>query len=705
MANNYINKIKKSSSENSSEIFIQDYRIKDFPENSAGKALVIAENGEVIPKILDYLSLTGGKLSGILDMSKFKIINLFPGSNESDAVTYGQLQTAIQNLGNVFILKGVLQSLDDLPIANVEIGNIYYINEEMTAYVWLEDDFTSTISAGELQKQIIISEIAVKLQLIEIQAISASTQNPVKFSYIINDNNIIVTLDSINTSDVIVSGKVNWWGKFGSEIDLSPYVTYEQMNPIIDQYVTSAISPLKDLVNNAIQNPIGTQENEILTYKNGKWVNSPIPDTGVINIIPDDLSLNVNSDNKSAPKIKVNISKKDKNTIQLITTEGEEGLYSVGTQSDFTEIDDKNPSYIKNKPLILDGDITTYNHDALVNDTQVKKYYDTAKIQIADSDKYFTDLSEIWINTSNNPGGQYEYVSSVNGKTGAVVLKTSDIYYENNIYLNKKLESLDSIDAELTNSISEINLKLNDLDVSVPLAELTTTVNKNKLDIKELKEFTQENLSSLNELKEDKSNKVNSIFGNESNEVKYPSTKAVSDLLNNTVYTEAEGQTLYINFVPTEFYGLRAELLMLDKNATASLVYNKGILSLSLPKPRDAYDIAIDNGYDGSEVDWLKSLAGRVEVDYIQEEEALDFGNKIRPYIEVDNTFIPTLSEEDLNKIFELTATPQIISPTYVFTMQSTNKWVAIDYINNNIHLHVIELNNNEWTYSDIEIK
>ena len=156
MANNYINKIKKSSSENSSEIFIQDHRIKDFPENSAGKALVIAENGEVIPKILDYLSLTGGKLSGILDMSKFKIINLFPGSNESDAVTYGQLQTAIQNLGNVFILKGVLQSLDDLPIANVEIGNIYYINEEMTAYVWLEDDFTSTISAGELQKQIII---------------------------------------------------------------------------------------------------------------------------------------------------------------------------------------------------------------------------------------------------------------------------------------------------------------------------------------------------------------------------------------------------------------------------------------------------------------------------------------------------------------------------------------------------------------------
>ena len=29
----------------------------------------------------------------------------------------------------------------------------------------------------------------------------------------------------------------------------------------------------------------------------------------------DDLSLNVNSDNKSAPTIKVNISKKEKNTI------------------------------------------------------------------------------------------------------------------------------------------------------------------------------------------------------------------------------------------------------------------------------------------------------------------------------------------------------------------------------------------------------
>ena len=42
---------------------------------------------------------------------------------------------------------------------------------------------------------------------------------------------------------------------------------------------------------------------------------------------------------------------------------------------------------------------------------------------------------------------------------------------------------------------------------------------------------------------------------------------------------------------------------------------------------------------------------------------------------------------------------------TYIFTMQSTNKWVAIDYINSNIHLHVIELNNNKWTYSDIEIK
>lgn len=797
----YINHIKRTVDGNTTEIELQDFRIKDFPEGSEGKGLVITENNKVIPKSLDYLALSGGKLSGNLDMSNFKITNLFPGVNDTDAVTYRQLQNAIEGLGDVFVLKGVIQTLDELPTQNVAIGNIYYVNEAMTAYVWLEGNFNSTIKAGETQIQIVPSEIATKLRLISIKAVDFATSELLDISYQVNDNNIIVTLNEKNENDVIISGIAFWWSKFGSSVDLTPFIKYEEIQPIVSQYVQTEIQPVKEVAENTIQKPESAQENELLTYINGKWDAAPAPDTGVIEI-DSDKSLDIDSTNKSIPKLKINISKEDKNSIEL----KDDGLYSVGVQSDFEMNDFTDPSFIKNKPEILNGEITSENKNALVNDTQVKNYDNKTRVQISNTNENFSEFSNVWINTSNNIGAEHESVSSINGKTGNVIIKSEDIYDSDNKTIRDKFNELDLIDESTNNEISNIksnieniNNKINNSDkiINDQIDNLDNSISDNKNKIEIINSNLDEISLTLDE-KEDKINKATTVFGNETNNTKYPSTKAVADLLNNTVYTDAENNTLYVSFVPTEFYGLKAEINKLQYGTEPTLSYQKGILTLGLPELRDgigivsidieetdqsgaynniiinlndgsnysfkikngidgvngkdggtpivsiedtvnttngrqgitinvenadgqtnngtvwnglsAYEIALNNGFIGTEKEWLESIIG-ASVEFIYDtEERLTIINtdpsndSTNPnnfiYIPVDDTFIPTITQEDLNEILKINKAPLIISPTFIFHPQSNSKWVATDVTPDYINYHIIQITNGVWNYS-----
>lgn len=751
----YINHIKQTVDGVSTDINIQDYRIKDFPEGSEGKGLVITENNKVIPKPLDFLPLSGGKLSGPIDMSNFKITNLFPGTNDADAVTYKQLQNAIEGLGDIFILKGVLQTLDELPTQNVAIGNIYYVNEAMTAYVWLEGTFNETLLAGDIQTQIIPSEIATKLRLISIKAIDAETSELVDISYKVNDNNIIVTLNDTNKHDVIISGTAFWWSKFGSSVDLSPYIKYEEIEPIINQYVDSATKPVKDIVDNAILKPETAQENEILTYKDGNWVAEAAPDTGVVEISELNKSIEINNSDKSKPLIGIKLSTKEKNSLYIVEDENEQGLYSAGVQSDFNEKDSKDPSFIKNKPELLEGEISSENKNALVTDTQVKNYYNKAKIQIANTDQNFSDLNDVWINTSNNIGAEHASVSSVNGQTGAVIIKSSDIYDSDSKTISDKLKELDETDKNTIIEITDIKSELNNVNIKIDNSEsnlndqieiLDKAINDTNTYISNIESNVKDLDLNLDE-KEDKGNKVDTVFGNESNNIKYPSVRAVTDLLNNTVYTEAEDKTLYVNFVPTEFYGLKALLKELEYGSKPSIDYEKGILTIGLPELRDgfsptievteinngsslkitdvngtetvdikngdsAYQLAVNNGFEGTEQEWLESLVGKdgieghATVDLKYEDERLSIANTtLMPCIQVDDSFIPNISITELNNILDLHKTPTIVSPSYIFYYQGNYKWLSINITETAIEYHIIQIIDDQWNYSTYQIQ
>ena len=73
--------------------------------------------------------------------------------------------------------------------------------------------------------------------------------------------------------------------------------------------------------------------------------------------------------------------------------------------------------------------------------------------------------------------------------------------------------------------------------------------------------------------------------------------------------------------------------------------------------------------------------------------------------ITVDDTFIPTLTQDDLNIILSKYKAPLIISPSYIFYPQSNNKWVSIDADVDYIKYHIIQIINNVWSYSQHKIE
>ena len=64
------------------------------------------------------------------------------GIVETKAVNPKQLKTAIDGLGNVFDLKGSVQSVSNLPSTGSTIGDVWYVVAESVGYVWLNDGTT-----------------------------------------------------------------------------------------------------------------------------------------------------------------------------------------------------------------------------------------------------------------------------------------------------------------------------------------------------------------------------------------------------------------------------------------------------------------------------------------------------------------------------------------------------------------------------------
>ena len=52
------------------------------------------------------------------------------------------LQSQINSMGNVFNLKGSVASVSDLPASNNHIGDVWYVEDESTGYVWIDDNGT-----------------------------------------------------------------------------------------------------------------------------------------------------------------------------------------------------------------------------------------------------------------------------------------------------------------------------------------------------------------------------------------------------------------------------------------------------------------------------------------------------------------------------------------------------------------------------------
>ena len=52
------------------------------------------------------------------------------------------IQSQLDSLGNIFTLKGSVQTIADLPATDNHIGDVYYVVSESTGYVWIDDNGT-----------------------------------------------------------------------------------------------------------------------------------------------------------------------------------------------------------------------------------------------------------------------------------------------------------------------------------------------------------------------------------------------------------------------------------------------------------------------------------------------------------------------------------------------------------------------------------
>lgn len=106
-------------------------------------------DSELATALTPYLQKSGGTMTGDITMGSHKVTGLTDGTASSDAVTYGQLQSAIAGLGTVFNLKGSKATTAQLPTTGNTIGDVWFVESESVGYIWLTD---STHPNGKWEK-------------------------------------------------------------------------------------------------------------------------------------------------------------------------------------------------------------------------------------------------------------------------------------------------------------------------------------------------------------------------------------------------------------------------------------------------------------------------------------------------------------------------------------------------------------------------
>lgn len=112
------------------------------------------------------LSLSGGTMTGDIDMGSAYINNLAPATVDNQAVTYKQLKDAIDGIGTVFDLKGTKLTVADLPTTGNQIGDVWYVESESVGYIWLQDT-SGTLRWEKFGEQIDLSGYLTKAGLLQ----------------------------------------------------------------------------------------------------------------------------------------------------------------------------------------------------------------------------------------------------------------------------------------------------------------------------------------------------------------------------------------------------------------------------------------------------------------------------------------------------------------------------------------------------------
>jgi len=120
------------------------------------------------------LPLSGGTMTGAINMGGFGINNLPDATTNQQPVTFKQLSDAISGLGNVFDLKGALATVSNLPTTGNAIGDVWYVESESVGYIWLQDT-TGTLRWEKFGQEIDLSGYMTKAGL--LQTIGSATDN------------------------------------------------------------------------------------------------------------------------------------------------------------------------------------------------------------------------------------------------------------------------------------------------------------------------------------------------------------------------------------------------------------------------------------------------------------------------------------------------------------------------------------------------
>ena len=121
-----------------------------------------ATNKQLVTK----LNLSGGNMSGNIDMGLNYINNLPSATLNTQPCTFKQLKDAITGLGTVFNLKGSIATVSNLPTTENKEGDVYYIADESVGYIWIKDT-NSTLRWEKFGEPIDLSGYLTKNELLQ----------------------------------------------------------------------------------------------------------------------------------------------------------------------------------------------------------------------------------------------------------------------------------------------------------------------------------------------------------------------------------------------------------------------------------------------------------------------------------------------------------------------------------------------------------